>query len=662
MCGIAGFVTNRPLVLEETIQHMADRLLHRGPDDSGCWVDTEVGLALGHRRLSILDLSPNGHQPMMSACGRYVIVLNGEIYNHEVLRRTLDTASAAPGWRGHSDTEVLLAAISRWGLERALDESVGMFAFALWDRQARTLFLARDRFGEKPLYYGSIGSSFVFGSELKALTAFPQADPEIDRQALAAMLQFGYVPSPWSIYRGIGKLPAGSVLAVHVGAGGQPNIGDPRRYWTIDDDSSRLRNELADADEESLADSLDLLLRQAVRAQMSADVPLGAFLSGGIDSSLVVALMQSESTRPVQTFTIGFREDGYDEAPFAKAVARHLGTAHTEWYISSAEAADIIPELPRIFDEPFADSSQIPTTLVARMTRQRVTVSLSGDGGDELFGGYPRYSFAQTLWRRFGSLPGWSRRSIATVAAGLSPRSWDRLLQVTTPARFRQSINGHRIHRLATLIDADSFEDMYVRLLSQWPADCGLVLGDGARPHVPVSVQSNGQPYLDRMRRWDIACYLPDDILVKVDRAAMSVSLETRAPLLDHRVARFAWALPAHALVRNGRGKWLLRRLLDRYVPPALIERPKAGFGMPVARWLRTDLREWAEALLDERKLRKQGLLAPEQVRRMWREHLAGTHDHQSRLWSVLMFQAWLEAQGTATHHAPSGHAAAPAM
>lgn len=648
MCGIAGFVTDRPLALGETVRHMTDRLVHRGPDDSGCWVDAEAGLALGHRRLSILDLSPNGHQPMASACGRYVIVLNGEIYNHDVLRSMLDTASAAPAWRGHSDTEVLLAAISRWGLERALDESVGMFAFALWDRQSHTLFLARDRFGEKPLYYGSIGSSFVFGSELKALTAFPQACPEIDRDALAAMMQFGYVPSPRSIYQGIGKLPAGSVLAVRVDAGGRCSIECPRRYWSIDDVPDGLRNELADADEASLVDSLDRLLRQAVRGQMAADVPLGAFLSGGIDSSLVVALMQSESTRPVQTFTIGFREDGYDEAPFAKAVARHLGTAHTEWYISPAEAAGVIPELPRIFDEPFADSSQVPTTLVARMTRRHVTVALSGDGGDELFGGYPRYSFAQTLWRYFGGLPEWSRRSIGTAATTLSPESWDRLLRVATPARFRQSVNGHRIHRFATLVGAGSFEDMYVRLLSQWPADCGLVRDGSAIPWEQANEQHDGRTHLNRMQRWDIAHYLPDDILVKVDRAAMSVSLETRAPLLDHQVARFAWALPARAVVRNGHGKWLLRRVLDRYIPSALIERPKAGFGMPVARWLRTDLRDWAEDLLNERKLRCQGFLAPEPVRRMWDEHLAETHDHHSRLWTVLMFQAWFEAQHAA--------------
>lgn len=662
MCGIAGFVTDRSLALEETIRRMTDRLVHRGPDDEGHWIDRETGLALGHRRLSIVDLSPNGHQPMVSACGRYVIVLNGEIYNHLALRESLDeAATGSPAWRSRSDTEALLETIARRGLERALEACVGMYAFALWDRDSRTLYLARDRFGEKPLYYGTIGSSFVFGSELKALTAFPGARPEIDRDALAGMMQFGYVCSPWSIYRDIRKLPAGSFLAVRIGDGGRAGIGSPKRYWSLDGSLREgLRSDLAHADDASLADRFDEHLRQALRIQMAADVPLGAFLSGGIDSSLVVASMQAQSMRPVRTFTIGFREEDYDEAPYAKEVARHLGTEHTEWYISPAEAASVIPELPQIFDEPFADSSQVPTTLIARMTRRHVTVSLSGDGGDELFGGYPRYAFTQSLWRRFGRLPGWVRQAVAAAAASVPPESWDRILRAVPSSRLRRSVNGHRVHRLAALAGAAGFEDMYVRLLSQWPPDSGLVLGGNGTRWASGDTPDDVRSMLDRMRRWDVAHYLPDDILVKVDRAAMSVSLETRAPLLDHRIAEFAWALPARALLRDGRGKWLLRRVLERYVPPALFERPKAGFGMPVARWLRTDLRPWAEALLDERKLREQGLLAPEPVRRMWREHLAGTHDHQSRLWSVLMFQAWFEAQGTAMRAAPSGHATAP--
>lgn len=658
MCGIAGFVTDRSLPFEEAVRGMTDRLAHRGPDDAGCWIDYEAGVALGHRRLSIVDLSPNGHQPMVSACGRYVIVLNGEIYNHQVLRESLDS-NGSPMWRGRSDTEVLLEMIAQHGIEHALKASVGMFAFALWDRSLHTLCLARDRLGEKPLYYGMIGSSFVFGSELKALTAFPGACPEIDRAALAGMMQFGYVGSPRSIYRGIHKLPPANFLVVQVGDGARVRIGSPERYWYLDDARlGGLRSELAHANDASLADQLDERLRQTVRMQMLADVPLGAFLSGGIDSSLIVALMQVQSMRPVRTFTIGFREDGYDEAPYAKAVARHLGTEHTEWYISPGEAASVIPDLPQIFDEPFADSSQVPTTLVARMTGQHVTVSLSGDGGDELFGGYPRYLFAQSLWRRFGRLPRWSRQTIAVMATSISPRGWDRILRTLTASRLRQSVNGHRVHRLAALAGTGNFDRMYELLLSQWAPDSGLVQGSTGAPWLTAGTSDDGRSMLDRMRQWDIDHYLPDDILAKVDRTAMSVGLETRAPLLDHRIAEFAWALPAHALVRDGGGKWLLRQVLQRYVPAALFERPKAGFSMPVAHWLRTDLRDWAEALLDERKLLQQGLLAPKPVRRMWHEHLAGTHDHQSRLWNVLMFQAWFDAQGTAIQCVSSGHAA----
>lgn len=657
MCGIAGFIADSPRPPGDTIREMTRALRHRGPDDEGVWMDDSSGVVLGHRRLSIVDLSQNGHQPMISGCGRYVIVLNGEIYNHDALRKALD-ADPEPGfhgWRGRSDTEVLLAAIARWGLRRSLHEAVGMFAFGLWDRRERTLFLARDRFGEKPLYYGCVGTDFVFGSELKALRAFPSARFEIDRQALVELLQFGYVHSPRSIYQGIHKLPPGNLLAVQVQPGARPKVGNPQRYWSIDAGSgdpasgdaanrTALAERIARAGDEQRVDWLEERIREAVRRQLVADVPLGAFLSGGVDSSLIVALMQAESAHTVRTFTIGFQEKQYDEAPFAKAVARHLRTEHTEWYISPAEAASVITQLPGIFDEPFADSSQVPTALVARMTRRHVTVSLSGDGGDELFGGYPRYSFAPALWQRLGRLPAWMRHSIRAAATAMSPEAWDRVLRWSTPARMRQSVNGHRVHRLATMVDAASFEDIYVRLLSQWLPESTLVVGAAAAA-LPDE-RGEGQGSLLRcMRRWDIERYLPDDILVKVDRAAMCVGLETRAPLLDHRVAEFAWALPDDALIRNGRGKWLLRKVLDRYVPSELIDRPKAGFGMPVAHWLRTDLREWAEELLDERALAEHGLLTVEPIRRAWREHLAGTHDHQSRLWNVLMFQAWFAAQ-----------------
>lgn len=652
MCGIAGLIGGRSRNLEASIQGMTATLVHRGPDDAGQWIDGEHGLALGQRRLSIVDLSAAGHQPMQSACGRFVIVLNGEIYNHRALRTALDAERPVP-WRGQSDTEVLLEAVARWGAHKAVQACVGMFAFGLWDRHMRSLVLGRDRFGEKPLYHGEIDGSFVFASELKAITAVAQRPLRLDRDALAAMMQFGYVPSPRSIHEGIRKLPPASLLTVRVEAGGQWTASEPVRYWRVDDATDDQRGEWVFSDDASLTDTLDAALRNAVADQMVADVPLGAFLSGGVDSSLVVALMQAQSERPVRTYTIGFHEPEFDEAPFAAAVARHLGTEHTEWLITPREAALVIPKLPDIYDEPFADASQVPTALVARLTRQHVTVALSGDGGDELFGGYPRYQQSQRLWHRLHLLPPLARRGLARAARMLAPTTWDRCLQLTMPTRWRESLTGHRIHRLAELAEATDFDDLYIRLLSQWPSDSGLVLGvSSSPPHFALASAQDDLTPLDRMRMWDMEHYLPDDILVKVDRAAMHNSLETRAPLLDHRVARIAWCLPAHALVRHGRGKHLLREVLQRYVPRQLIDRPKAGFGMPVARWLRADLRDWAEDLLDESRLRTQGILSAPLVRRLWEQHVAGTHDHQSRLWSVLMFQAWLGKQAVPA----SGH------
>jgi asparagine synthase (glutamine-hydrolysing) len=656
MCGIAGFITDRSFDIAHACRHMADQLVHRGPDDSGDWIDVGAGVAIGHRRLAIVDLSPQGHQPMVSVCGRYVLALNGEIYNFEALRTRLKSAPAASPapWRGHSDTEVLLEAIRCWGLERTLSEIVGMFAFALWDRLRGTLSLVRDRFGEKPLYYGAIGSSFVFGSELKALRAFPDSRLSVDPEALARMLQFGYVPAPASIYRNVHKLLPGSMLCVRVAGNGRWQSNKPQRYWSIDaPELARRQRECAQLGQAALVENLDALLRDAVRQQMVADVPLGAFLSGGVDSSLVVAMMQATSSRQTRTFTIGFSEEGFNEAPYAMEVARHLGTDHTELYVSAKDAAAIITELPYIYDEPFADSSQIPTSLVARMTRSHVTVALSGDGGDELFGGYPRYQTGDMLWRRIERMPGWQRHAAARLARSLSPSAWDRVFRVAIPSRWRHKISGHRVHRFAEILSAATFGEMYNRLVSQWHPETGIVLAatDWPAPHVETDPGRSGMSRLAQMRKWDIDQYLPDDILVKVDRAGMSTSLETRAPMLDHRVAEFAWALPDNALIRDGRGKWLLRQVLDKYVPRRLIERPKAGFAMPVARWLRTDLRDWAEHLLDERRLREQGWLAPEPIRSMWRRHLAGTHDFQAHLWNVLMFQAWLEASEAAPRY-----------
>src|SRR5258708_11932870 len=564
MCGVVGFITSKNLVTSELVTEMASALAHRGPDDSGVWVDQDAGIALGHRRLSIVDLSPNGHQPMRSRCGRYVIAFNGEVYNFQEIRKQLDSRSSSGPipWRGHSDTEVMLEAISTWGFDNSLKKFAGMFAIALWDRQDRVLHLVRDRLGEKPLYYGEIGGSFVFGSELKALRVFPNSGLEIDRGALAGLLQFQYIPSSCSIYRGIRKLEPGALLSVRVTPTGRFTYGASQRYWSIDLGESTE----SQYDKGPLVDELDSLLRDSVKRQMISDVPLGAFLSGGIDSSTVVALMQAQSARPVRTFTIGFQEEGFNEAQHAKAVARHLGTEHTEFYVTPREAAAVIPRLPEIYDEPFADSSQIPTFLVSRLTRQHVTVSLSGDGGDELFGGYPRYLFGEVLWNRIRRLPQWSRRAVSTIIAGLSARSWDSLLGRTVPASLRSNVTGHRLHRLAELLGSKNFADMYVRLVSLWQYADTIVLGAGANRdcHGNDTEANNEHTCLNQMRRFDIEQYLPDDLLVKVDRASMSVGLESRAPTLDHRLVEFAWKLPRDMLVRDGQGKWILRQALDR--------------------------------------------------------------------------------------------------
>jgi asparagine synthase (glutamine-hydrolysing) len=647
MCGIVGFVTSRSIVTPDLIAGMASTLAHRGPDDAGHWLDQESGIALGHRRLSIVDLSPNGHQPMRSRRGRYVITFNGEIYNFQDIRAELESGAGAGRipWRGHSDTEVMLEAIETWGFDAALRKFSGMFAFALWDREQGVLHLARDRLGEKPVYYGEIAGSFVFASELKALGKFPGARLEIDRGALAQLLQFQYIPAPSSIYRGIRKLEAGSVVSVRV-AQGRFSCGDSRRYWSLE--TNGLPGGGARQQEEPLVEELHFLLSDAVRRQMVSDVPIGAFLSGGIDSSTIVALMQAHSARPVRTFTIGFREREFDEAQHAKAVARHLGTDHTEFYVTPKEAAAVIPMLPEIYDEPFADSSQIPTFLVSRLTRGHVTVSLSGDGGDELFAGYPRYLYGSALWRRISLLPPWSRRAGAKLIRSISAKSWDRLLGYVSPPGLRAKVTGHRLHRLAEVLISKRFADLYVRMVSLWQPANRIVIGAGEQTVRNGGLESaHGEPALNQMRRFDLEQYLPDDLLVKVDRASMSVGLESRAPMLDYRLAEFAWKLPGRLLVRGGQGKWILRQVLDRYVPRRLVERPKSGFGAPIPQWLRSELREWGEHLLDEGAIRAQGFFDPAPVRRMWLEHLSGQHDRSAYLWSVLMFQAWLGAQKT---------------
>jgi asparagine synthase (glutamine-hydrolysing) len=623
---------------------MTSALAHRGPDDFGYWCQRDVGLALGQRRLSIVDLSPAGHQPMRSASGRYEIIFNGEIYNHRAVRSELEAAGLGAAWRGHSDTETLLAAIEAWGLQRALQRCVGMFALALWDRESRRLSLARDRAGEKPLYYGRSGSAFLFGSELKALQAHPAFRGEVDRGCLALFLRHCYVPEPLSIFKGIQRLPAGTILEVNQDG----SYASPVPYWSFESLVAAGQSEPFRGTDQEATDALDRLLAEAVRIQMEADVPLGAFLSGGIDSSLVVALMQRQSTRRVRTFTIGFSEREYDESAHARAVAQHLGTDHTELRVTPAESMAVIPRLAQIYDEPFADSSQIPTFLVAQLARQHVTVSLSGDAGDELFGGYNRYVWATRVWgagRMLGPLRGIGARSLRA----LTPETWTRLLSYgkpLLPSRWRAAQPGDKVHRVADLLDC-SRPELYRLLVSHW-ANPGQVVMRATEPASPLTQLMNRTGALgfeEQMMWWDFMTYLPGDILVKVDRAAMAVSLETRVPLLDHRVIEFAWSLPLHMRVRAGEGKWLLKQLLSRYVPRALFQRPKTGFGVPLDSWLRGPLRDWAEALLDESRLRRDGFLNPQPIRQAWLDHLSGRRNRAYWLWDVLMFQSWWDEQ-----------------
>jgi asparagine synthase (glutamine-hydrolysing) len=655
MCGIAGMMSYRGTEHSHIVSGMVERIRYRGPDNSGVWCDSNYGLALGHARLSILDLSPAGHQPMESASGRYVIVFNGEIYNHLELRGQL----AGLSWRGHSDTETLLAAFETWGVEKTLQATAGMFALALWDRVERRLILARDRIGEKPLYYGWSNGTFLFASELKALEAYPDWRGEIDRGALALFMRYAYVPLPYSIYTGIRKLLPGTyaTIASTCVPGYWP---EPTPYWSAAAVARQTRR--SDWTDSMAEDELNRLLSGAIKRQMIADVPLGAFLSGGIDSSTVVALMQAHSSRPVKTFTLGFGEDDYNEAPGAKAVAEYLGTDHTEFYVSPADALAVIPLLPSMYDEPFGDSSAIPTHLVARLAKQQVTVVLSGDGGDELFGGYNRYSWGSSIWRRVARVPVSMRTMAACALTVLSPEQWDRIgrmLKMGLPASLHLATLGEKVHKLAAVLDSNSQTELYRRLVSLQRETTSLVIGSHEEPiwADDQARQVAKQDFSEQMMFHDLVGYLTDDILPKLDRAAMAISLETRMPLLDHRVVEFAWSLPLSMKIRReNQGKWLLRQVLYRYVPKHLVERPKMGFGIPLDSWLRGSLRDWAEALLDESRLRHEGYFNPAPIRKKWQEHLSGRRNWQYWLWNVLMFQAWLSAHGKSSAPSVSHH------
>lgn len=641
MCGIVGYWNKRGAEAS-VVEKMALRIKHRGPDDVGTWLDGNAELALAHRRLSIIDLSQAGHQPMVSPCGRFTLVFNGEIYNHQELRRLLEEEGGEFNWRGHSDTEILLAGLRHWGLKETLQKLNGMFAFALWDETERCLFLARDRMGEKPLYYGTSGGSFMFGSELKSLVVHPHWKGDIDHNALALYMRHSYVPTPWSIYQGINKLPAAHFVVVQ--EAGQV-VSSPECYWDLGliAESGAANPSVAP---EELIQELDVLLQNAVKSRMIADVPLGAFLSGGIDSSLVAALMQAQSDQPVNTFTIGFHEKDYNEAHYASVVARHLGSDHTELYVSPQEAMAVIPKLPTIWDEPFADASQIPTLLVSDLARQHVTVSLSGDGGDELFCGYNRYTKGYQLWQKLRVLPAPLRRVLGELLQVIPGSTLESVLRFL-PERMQIPQLSDQLIKLADVIKEGSGESYYHRLVSQWKDPAALVLG--GREYHTIFDSPEQLPELpglrERMMFLDSQTYLPDDILTKLDRASMSVSLEARVPLLDHRVVEFSWQVPMSLKYRDGKAKWLLREVLHRYVPRELMERPKMGFGVPIGSWLRGPLREWAEQLLDENRLIEEGFFDPAPIRKMWQEHITGKRQQQYCLWNVLMFQAWLETQ-----------------
>jgi asparagine synthase (glutamine-hydrolysing) len=640
MCGFTGFLDRSDLehrdAVNGVLKHMAQAIESRGPDAFGAWADPEAGIALAHRRLAIVDLSPAGAQPMVALSGRYVLAFNGEIYNHLKLRAELDGVV----WRGHSDTETLLAGFEALGVDATLQRANGMFSFALWDREQRVLTLGRDRLGEKPLYYGWQGQGakavFLFGSEVSALRRHPAFAAPINRDALALYMRHNCIGGEHSIYQGIHKLLPGHLLTLAYGQ----TEHRVWAWWSAAEVAQRGVAQPFAGSPEQAVDALEALLSKAVGQQMVADVPLGAFLSGGVDSSTVVALMQAQSSRPVKTFSIGFHEAGYNEAEHAKAVAKHLGTKHTELYVSAQQALDVIPKLPTLYAEPFADSSQIPTYLVSQLARQDVKVSLSGDAGDELFCGYNRYQMTARLWGNLQRVPKPLRRLAAAAITAVPPTRWDSLGRFLPVARL-----GDKLHKGAALLGHTTVAEFYRGMVSHWAEADALVLGG----HELASVLTSSQPTfqglneVERMMALDMLSYLPDDILVKVDRAAMGVSLETRVPMLDHRVVEFAWSLPLNYKLRGGVTKWPLRKVLYRHVPRELIERPKMGFGVPIDHWLRGPLRDWAENLLSESRLRQEGLLNPVPIRHKWAEHLSGQRNWQHHLWGVLMFQAWLE-------------------
>jgi asparagine synthase (glutamine-hydrolysing) len=650
MCGIAGFFLNNLITQDNSesyLRKMVSQIKHRGPNAEGYWYSKDNTVAFGHRRLSILDLSNAGSQPMTSASGRYVIVFNGEIYNHMELRESL--SSEGIRWRGYSDTETLLGGFDTWGIEAMVKKCIGMFAFALWDMQIQTLTLGRDRLGEKPLYYGWQGLSnsavFIFGSELKALRAHPAFSAEICPNALGGFLQNMAVGGNQTIYKHIHKVEPGTLLTI---SRIKP-VPEVMRYWSLKDVAQEGVLSPFKGSAIQAVDALEALLKSAVKQQMMADVPLGAFLSGGVDSSTIVALMQEESARPVKTFAIGFQEDAYNEAKYAKAVAAHLGTDHTELYITPKQALDVIPRLANLYDEPFADSSQIPTFLVSQMTKQHVTVALSGDAGDELFAGYNRYQLTESFWPKLSGVPKSLRKAVGWGLTRFSPETLNRYASLM-PITKRWANVGDKLHKGAGVMAAGSVDELYLGMVATGWTDPKSIVRGLSKYTSPINMsQMPDLSDVERMMALDALNYLSDDILTKVDRASMGVSLEARVPYLDHRVVEFAWRLPMEYKLRRENGslvtKWVLRQVLYRHVPKELIERPKVGFGVPLEHWLRGPLRDWAEDLLSEERIKREGYLYPAPIRKKWAEHLSGQRNHQHALWCVLMFQAWLAEQ-----------------
>ena len=648
MCGITGFYSKSKFKFDDAIIKMNKAIYHRGPDSGSSWFSMNSGIVLGHQRLSILDLSDAGSQPMQSNSGRFILTYNGEIYNHLEIRSELKTNNSKIKWRGNSDTETLIEAIDFWGIETSLKKIEGMFAFGIWDQKEQSLILARDRIGEKPLYFGWQGDGdnkvFIFGSELKALKVHPQFKGFINRDVITLLLRHNYIPAPYSIYKNIFKLTPGHYLKLNKNNLEKNELPISKKYWSLTEAAINGKNNQLKQNEEEIQQDLEKLLKLSVKKQMISDVPLGAFLSGGIDSTTIVALMQSISNTPVKTFTIGFNENEYSEAEYAKKISKHLGTDHTELYVSSKDALNVIPKLPNIYDEPFSDSSQIPTFLVSKLTKQHVKVALSGDGGDELFCGYNRYLMTSKYWKIFRLMPLYIRKILASGFRSISVNKWN-MISSNLPILNKYPNFGHKIHKGADVLELETIDKLYYFLSSHWQNPTELVIGSKE----PGTLLNKFKPgleglgYQEQMMALDFITYLPNDILVKVDRAAMSSSLETRIPFLNHDLIEYVWKIPHSLKFRNGQGKWILRQILNKYVPKNLTDRPKMGFGVPIDIWLRGPLRDWAENLLDKKKLDDKGYFNSKLIREKWQEHNSGKRNCQYDLWNVLMFQAWLE-------------------